>query len=310
MAKKDNQTIWIAIAVIALVLFIYGGKQGWFQNINIFPKDNVSIEPDPDEPVLSSCSQVCAQQNFNQGYAATTCKAGETRAVYGYPGEPPLLTCCCYNTQAPNNSLCSETDGGMVEETPGITTFNGDSYMDKCQTNTSVYEYYCEGNVMKDIVLSCAPGQTCIPSRSGGYCHSRDWNPGDTVFQGGGNGAIVGGQEGFAEIDLSDYGIETGGNCQLGARITMNWNYGNSKCVGIPGAAGMQFEFYDSLGLEYTKIDATPASWTVDLHPRGHILSWDGHTKWKAYARQFPFQFPECVENYDYTIKIYIYECL
>lgn len=308
MARKQQDLATWALVIVG-VIAIYGASQGWFSNGT--PNTDKNVTPDTSKPIMNSCSALCSAYGFSQSYDfITSCRAGEYKFTYGYPGDTPLLTCCCYNTVQQNISACSETDGGMIGTTPGTTTYNGLGYTDYCKSDTSVYEYYCDGNTMKTVVLPCNTGQTCKASRSGGYCYSRSWSPGDTVFSGGGSGSVAGGGLGYAEIDLSDYGLETGGHCQLGATLSVDWSYGNDKCVGIMGTQGMLWQFLDSSGLEYERLDTIPSSWSVDLHPKGHILYWDGHTPWRAIAKQSPGNSPDCIINYQYTARVYIYDCL
>lgn len=311
--KKKPEYMWIVYIIgIFALYFIFSNLK---ININLpFPNDSLSVVP--DQVVYNSCNQVCSVNGFSKYYTfINTCKEGETKITYGYPNQAPLLTCCCYNEQTPPptpSGTCTETDGGDDPTTPGTTTASdGVNRMDLCIDSTSLTEYWClSDGGWQGGRHSCDPGQTCISSRSGGYCKTRVWNDGDTVMTGGGSGSTIGTQEGFAEIDLGDYGLATGGNCQLGAELSVNWNYANDKCAGIPGTEGMLWRFYDSAGLEYEKIDTTPTSWTVNLHPRGHILSWDGHTNWRSYANHHPGNLPECIINYDYTVRIYIYDCI
>ena len=311
MAKKDYTLYWII--GIGIIVFVYGGNAGWFKSNFSFTPAPEDLVPSPSQPVYSTCSQVCSTSGFSQAYPFVNfCKNSETKITYGYPNQAPLLVCCCYNEATPTPSgTCTETDGGNVPTTPGTTTADGVARTDVCLDETSLTEYWClSDGTWQGGRHFCDPGQICIQSRSGGYCKTQSWNTGDTVMSGSGTGTVIGGQQGYAEIDLSKYGLATGGNCQLGAQLSVNWIYANDRCVGIMGAQGMLWEFYDSLGLEYSRIDATPAAWTVDLHPRGHILNWDGHTVWRAIAKQNPGNTPDCIINYDYTVRVYIYECI
>lgn len=316
MAKFKLNSTW-AIIIIGAVI-IWGASQGWFQFIIQTPAPVQTPPPENLQPTpaatYNTCSQVCTASGFSKSYDfVTSCKAGEFKVTYGYPGQTPILVCCCYNA-APAGT-CTETDGGNVPTTPGTTTTieNGVNVnrMDYCVDSTTLNEFWClPDGTWQGGRHSCEPGQTCLSSRSGGYCHTVTWNEGDTVMSGSGSGSVVSGGQGYAEIDLSKYGLATGGNCQLGAQLSVNWVYANSQCTGITGTEGMLWQFYDSLGLEYERTDATPVSWTVDLHPRGHVLSWDGHTPWRAIARQIPGIAPGCIINYDYTVRVYIYDCL
>lgn len=323
MKKQKSKGIWYIITMLLIValiaVLIFGGMNGWFKFVVNVPSQtfiqNLTQSPSPETPVYTTCSQVCSANDFDLGYSASTCKDGETRIAYGYAQQAPLLTCCCYNSETPAPSgTCTEADGGNVDTIPATTIgSDGIARMDVCADNTHVTEYWCVADGSGDWqsgTHSCLAGQTCLSSRSGGYCKTKVWNEGDTIIDGGGTGSTTGSQEGFSEIDLGDYGLASGGNCQLGAQISVNWDYGNLKCTGIMGSEGMLWEFYDSAGLEYSRTDTSPTAWTVDLHPRGHILNWDGHTAWRAYAKHTSGQLPECVINYQYNVRVYIYDCL
>lgn len=309
--KKDNNLIIFGIAGLILIIFLFNG--GLKININM-PSSNdsfSSVSPEQGQEVYGSCYEVCYNNGFSKSYNfVNQCKLGETKITYGYPNQVPLLVCCCYNEQV-SSGTCTETDGGNVNTIPSTTVSGGVGYMDYCFDSTTVYEYWClSDGTWQGGKSDCGNGEICLSSRSGGYCKAKSWNAGDTVTSGSGSGSLTGVQEGFAEIDLSQYGIGTDGNCRLGVQLQTSWSYGNDKCVGLQGAEGMKWDFYDSNGLEYSRIDSSPVSLGVDLHPETHILNWDGHTKWRAYAKQYPFVFPDCIINYEYTARIYIYDCV
>lgn len=312
MAKQNNQTMWIIIAIIAMALFYYGGNNGWFKSgINPPPQNQT---PTPNVPVYTSCSQVCSSNGFSKFYSfIDSCKAGESKITYGYVGQPPILSCCCYNENAPNPSgICTESDGGNVPTIPSTTTASdGVARMDVCTDTTHLQEYFCNPDgTWTGSLLSCDPGQTCLSSRSGGYCKTKSWNAGDTVVQGSGSGSLAGGEENFGEIDLGDYGITINGNCRLGAQIQTNWVYASPQCTGLQGFEAVIWRFYDSAGLEYERTDVSPTGLGVDLSPAtGHNLQWDGHTNWRGYMNK-RLNIPGCIINYDYSIKIYIYDCI
>ena len=315
MKKRKKQIlafVWIAIAVLAVSVAVYGGYHDWFKfsiNFNL-PKEE-ALTPNSQNAVYSSCSQVCSAQSFSESYSLIdSCKAGESKVTYGYPGQNPLLVCCCYNK--PAGPTCTDTDGGENKDVPGTVTYNGaNRYMDSCFDSTTVYEYRCNAdNTWQGGKISCDAGQTCLSSRSGGYCKAKTWNIGDTVTEGNGAGTLVGDTIQVSSIDLSDYGINTGGNCQLGAQIQTSWNYANpNDCAGIPGTVGVKWDFYDSAGLEYSRLDPTPVALGVDLHPTQHYLDWDGHTNWRGLVSKVPNIFPQCIINYQYNVRIYIYSC-
>jgi|GEM_PF-4879822 len=310
--KKDNTNLILGIGfvVLAIVLF-YGGSQGWFNFIINVPVQNqtLTVAPTPQAPVSSSCSQVCTNQGFSKFYTfINSCKEGESKVTYGYPTQAPILTCCCWNEAIQNNPTCTDSDGGINYNVGGkVTTALGIMY-DTCQPNQmDLLELYCDNGIQKSSGIGCPNG--CIDSANGDYCSpTKIWHSGDTVFSGSGSGSVTGEGSAYAELDLSDYGIEVDGDCRLGVQFSSSWDYGNDKCIGIPGMQGFRWEIYDSLGLEYSRIDYVPVGLGVDLHPESHIWNWDG-TKWRAYGQQVPFIYPECQINYEYTVRIYIYDC-
>lgn len=314
MARKDNQIMWVIITFIAIAVFYYAGSQGFFKS-DTFSALNQT--PSPNTPVYNSCNQVCTSNGFNKFYSfVDSCKEGEAKVTYGYVGQTPILTCCCYNEEsAPpaTTGTCTETDGGNVDTVPGTTTArDGIARMDICTDSTHVQEYWCIADGSGDWqsgIHSCLSGQTCLSSRSGGYCRTKTWNNGDTVLEGSGSGSLVGGEEAFGEIDLGDYGISTDGTCRLGAQIQTNWVYASPQCSGLQGFEAVIWKFYDSAGLEYERTDTSPTGLGVDLSPAtGHNLQWDGINNWRGYMNK-RLNIPGCVINYDYSIKIYIYDC-
>lgn len=266
-------------------------------------------------PLLTCCCWNEAPQPTDK---YVCCQAMGVKSCYLNSCPPAGIKLGTYDTLAicqsncKTTGTCTETDGGDVPTVPGTTRgSDGIARMDVCIDSTSLTEYWClPDGTWQGGRHSCEPGQTCLSSRSGGYCKTKVWNAGDNVMTGGGSGSTVGSQEGFAELDLGDYGLATGGNCRLGAELHVEWSYGNDKCVGIPGAEGMKWEFYDSSGLEYSRQDFNPTSWTAILEPESHTLSWDGHTAWRAYARHYPGNLPDCIINYQYTARVYIYDCV
>lgn len=317
MARKKKDVNWGLIVGIAIIILLFvGATNGWFQiNITLPPQNqNISIAPDAQQPVYSSCSQVCSQNGFSKYYNfIDSCKAGESKITYGYPGQPPLLICCCYN-DAPVQT-CTDTDGDD-RDTPGHVVYNGDTYYDKClAVGNGVTEYICENNRAVSKNWACDLGETCVQTRSGGHCvasipPAHVWHPGEIVFSGSGTGSITGGTLPVGgTIDLSEYGITTDGTCLLGARFQTSWAYDNpSLCAGIQGMEGIRWSLYDSNGLEYSRLDPSPIGLGVDLHPTEHYLEWDGTTDWRATISK-TLNIPTCNVNYEYDVEIYIYSC-
>lgn len=309
--KKDSNLLMFLFIIAFAGLLWYGGDKGWFKSIVNVSGGGVTIlntSPSLQSPSYTTCSQVCSAQGFSKNYNfVSECRGGEMKVVYGYPGQNPLLTCCCYNEEV-SSGTCVDSDGNNAL-TPGFVTA-GSSFYDDCAGNWAVKEYYCNGNSVAERIVACGAGSICFETRGGDYCKSTSstWNAGDTIFQGSGSGSLIGGTSGFGELDLADYGITTDGTCRLGAQIQSSWNYGNSFCTGVQGQEGVVWNFFDSNGLEYSRTDLNPVGLGVDLHPEEHILEWDGSTNWHASLVKI-LNLPNCVINYEYTIKIYIYDC-
>lgn len=209
-----------------------------------------------------------------------------------------------------NTLACTDSDGDN-RDVPGHVTY-GDVYTDKClEVGQAITEYVCLNGVVSAKNEACDLGETCIQSRSGGYCKTSTptWKPGDTVWTGSGGASTIGMFPQTSSIDLGDYGITADGNCRLGVQLQTSWHYANDNCVGLQGSQGVKWDFYDSSGLEYTRTDTVPVSLGVDLHPEEHILNWDGNTNWVASMTPSPFPLPLCSITYEYTARIYIYDC-
>lgn len=311
MRKKDKKVLWyVGIGVIILALILIGGERGWFKIFAVTPQPE-QVTPSP-QTLLTSCSQVCSGQGFSQGYSLiSNCNEGESKVVYGYVGQNPLLTCCCYN-QAPQET-CVDSDGDN-RDTVGHVTYAGESYYDKClAVGQGVTEYICENNQVKSKNWACDYGEICMQTRSGGHCIPAPhvWHQGDTVFQGSGSGSLIGVSNQISSLNLADYGITTDGTCQLGAQISTSWSYANpSLCSGLMGTEGLKWDFFDSNGLEYSRLDAVPLGLGIDLSPaNGHNLEWDGVHNWVGTVTKIPNILPNCIINYEYQMRLYIYSC-
>lgn len=307
MAKKNNYKMYapwiIAILIVGALFLAY--NQGW---INL----NKQIEVEPDDTVYASCSSLCVSKDFTSGYSSASCNTGETEIVYGYPGDTPLLECCCFEVEDDEiNGDCEDSDGGIDIYTPGYVSAFDKSFYDECIDKTLINEFSCDANnIIKTTTQACPLGYECFATRSGGYCMavSSSWNPGDTVAEGGGSGIITGPDTAISELDLNDYGFTTDGTCRLGVQFSTSWNYANEFCQGIMGAEGLVWNLYDSAGLEYTRTDMVPVSLGANLHPSAYNFDWDGVTPWRGQVIK-TLGLPDCAIEYEYTIRIYIYDC-
>jgi len=316
MVKQKSDWTWFIMLLLVGVV-IWGGKSGWFKftvNIDNNQTGPTNLQPASSGPEYTNCAQLCSLYDYSDSYAtSSTCKPGEALTKYGYPNQPSLLTCCCYN-EAPATPDCIDSDGDD-RDTVGHVTYAGETYTDKClEVGQAVTEYICVNNRVTSKNWMCDYGEICMQTRSGGHCIPAPhvWHPGDVVFVGGGAGDITGGTLPIgANLNLADYGITTDGTCRLGVKLTIDWVYatGTPTCTGVQGMEGLKWDFYDSSGLEWTQIDTMPhPPVTYDLHPETHILQWDGVTPWRGTVSK-TLGLPACNIHYNYQIEVYIYDC-
>ena len=165
----------------------------------------------------------------------------------------------------PDDGSCSETDGGNVRTTPGITTSDGIGYMDYClDFGEAVHEYWCDGGELMEENYACNLGDVCIDTRSGGYCSTPEvsYEVGDNVGSGAsGSGTAEFGDDDSINVITMDW--TTGGDYVLGAKITRSWDYVGEDCYG-PEQYPMEWTFYDSNGMAWQEYDYLPVSNVVD----------------------------------------------
>lgn len=241
------------------------------------------------------------------------------RAVCDLNGNNNLDTGDCLTNSeqlgvlAPDTS-CTDSDG-RDRYTPGWVTFGGDSFYDKClDVGSAVTEYTCVNGAVVAENLACDYGEECITSRSGGYCRDivPSWNPGDTVWSGGNSGSIQ-----FASgvnlvvITPEEMGFEVGGPCSLEVQLTTDWNWrgGETACSvqelnGVYYQQHLKWDFYDSAGLRYSRIDPYPRGVSETIYP----VNFDGQNSWKLQISTLdPVQ--GCTIDYNWEMLIKIKEC-
>lgn len=81
----------------------------------------------------------------------------------------PTLTQCVNGYCKPNTNStgCTDSDG-ITREIAGSVVASGKLYVDTCITDSSVLEYYCQGNEVKSAVLPCiviSGNSRCIAAR-------------------------------------------------------------------------------------------------------------------------------------------------
>lgn len=321
--RQNRANLLLFIILLLLIIFLYfklGAILAYVSTVtsgfsSSLSRPSLDLSQEQSQEKYDSCYDLCKANDFNSGYGSYTetaksCKSGETFATWGMPGEVKDLYCCCVPySEKPVTSPCIDSDGGKMFNTGGkVTTALGNMY-DTCQPNgMDLLEFYCENDVQKSTGIGCPNG--CIDSPSGDYCSpNKIWHAGDTVFSGTGTGTLVG-TNSVGSLDLSEYGITVGGTCRLGAQIQTSWSYDNPVlCQGVWGVEGLKLDFYDSNGLEYTRTDPAPMALGVDLHPEAHILEWDGVNLWQGYLTRVPGVMQNCVINYEYSLRVYIYDC-
>lgn len=317
---KSRGTILVFLIVLALLIFavckinyiagFLGGIFSGGSNRSLSSSLDLSAE---QGSFYTDCYELCVDNEFRSGYNSITetsksCRDGETFATWKLSDNSLKLYCCC----VPKSEITCVDSDGEDKNSVGNVKFNGETYMDKClDVGEAVTEYICvDGNKISAKNLACDLGYVCMQTRSGGHCipDTPAWNAGDTVFEGSGSGSLMGVSSDLSELDLSDYGITVGGTCRLGVQLQTSWAYGNQYCQGVQGNEGMIWKLFDSSGLEYQRIDPTPVALGVDLHPEAHTFEWDGVNNWRGIIEK-TLNLPNCIINYEYYIKVYIYDC-
>lgn len=289
-------------------------------------KASLTVIPRSDDPsLLGTCQDVCSSEGYADGWNSLfedghDCSmSGSTFIEYGIPGEEPLFRCCCDNLPDDEGDpapACTDSDGGQDRYTPGhVTTDSGSAY-DVCEyDNLGVIEYYCDDLLgLQGASLPCDIGQSCISTRSGGYCGEAGtggWSPGDEVFAESGESGISGGVvTATGYIDLSDYGFIPGGTCSLKVRLHTYWDYQDEDACselrdGHVRRQALNWQFYDSDGLAWSRSDYTPENIYDVIYPPLH---WDGVNPWVLKVGMV-YQINGCSIQYYYDINIDIHEC-
>jgi len=336
MAKKDNKTIFIAIAIVVAALIIAPNLKFTQTTINqetinqletasegdctLVLDTNVVDVGDTIGGVIHDGTNTLCEIYGSDGTTWTKVGEGTTNSigdlrysdVITIPGLFSFRGICgsCVtnieNLQVIGVGRCTETDGGNVITVPGITTFDDLGYMDRCLATDvrMVHEYWCEGDTLHEDNFMCAEGSICFQTRSGGYCLPPDddgYEVGDIV----GSGSVSGDMQGGIGIPISLSGVDVGGDCYLGIKIWTDWGYVTpSLCQGTLGVQGVDWKFFDSSGLRWSRMDATPHADYAEICP----CSWDGQTPWHIDMNQI-LPYPDCIIGYDLQYEIFVCEC-
>lgn len=322
--KKRNKLImyWGIGIVIAILIFIFV-KTSF---LNVYPPlNNSNGSIGGIQQVSDSCYLTATQNNYqfynspittsNQCSNSATIDCNNRNKATNGIAYNDVIDCCVWNCKEKEviqpTHTCTDTDGGDNKDVPGTVTYDGtDKYMDFCFDAITVYEYRCfADNTWGGRKISCDAGQTCLSSRSGGYCRTRTWNNGDIVYDSGnvGNDLLAGNPGLSIRIDLSDLPptSELGG-CKLQARIQTDWGYITpSTCSGLQGMEGMYFSFYDSSGKVWERTDTQPLA-LGSLTQCG--LIWDGQNPWSFNFNKL-LNLPGCSIGLDYKVEVVICGC-
>lgn len=201
-------------------------------------------------------------------------------------------------------NLCVDSDEGMSYYMPGYTLDqdNIKSY-DKCEDNVLLKEYYCSNGKVLDKLFACPLGYECFQTRSGGYCDPLPSNTDGDLLGGESESGAVDDIVNVWEIDMDTIGS---GNCQLGATLTTSWDYGDqATCSNYQNIEGVAWDFYDSSGLQYTRVDTFPLSLGVDL---GCGFDYDGETPWLVQMTKTQ-GFIDCPIEFEWELRIVACNC-
>lgn len=170
-----------------------------------------------------------------------------------------------------------------------LTAFNND-----CLAGETKVYYGYQG---EDPILTCCCYNEEEDQGGGGY------SEGDILITESDDGTMGNGINDIMNpIDMSS--IETGGDCHLGVKIDVWWDYVNeSTCSGIQGFETMAFYFYDS---------NTGIALDVPRNTQKHFdycpKYYDGVTDWMFEMKKLMGMY-SCEINYDYSIQVYVCEC-
>lgn len=197
---------------------------------------------------------------------------------------------------------CIDSDEGLSYYMVGHTTDQDNiKYYDKCESNSFLTEYYCSNNKVTTRGFICPTNYKCFQTRSGGYCNPLPtYQNGDLISSDSQSGVIISSSNEFI-IDLGD--IETG-NCGLMAQISTGWDYANDKCQGIQAGEGIEWNFYDSDSLEYSRIDQAPIGLGIQTEC---VLDYDG-TPFRLTMDKI-IELTECEIDYNWEVRIVACNC-
>ncbi len=342
MAKNKSKINWVVWVLIAILL--YGGSQGWFKKegdvFNTVNNQDILNQLEQPQTETEVCTLTIAPgvttagdtvrgtirasprvfcetyvkylgvwQKVWAGNTDITGAVSDTEEIH-LIGDFIFKSICgtCITNDAlltvnpsPDAPRCVDSDGedrftfGHVEDTELMI-----GTPDECLDGDTVIEQTCPGpDLFASVLLDCPTTHEC----TGGRCVEKS-GVGDVVGGSSGSGTLPSG-DGGASWDLDLSSVETGGPCRLGARIYTNWNYVDAdSCFGFVAQEGIEWNFFDSAGLQWQAIDATPQAHSVDLCP----LSWNGMDGWILEMWRM-WDVPNCEIEYTYDVEVYLCEC-
>lgn len=114
--EQYSNYVYMAL-IVALAIYVMNDRDSGPTVIYINQTTQTqNVVPDSPSAQFSSCDPLCKANSYTSGYAKVgDCKAGEYILTYGYPGQPPLLTCCCSGALSPDEEDDADEAGNPDE---------------------------------------------------------------------------------------------------------------------------------------------------------------------------------------------------
>jgi hypothetical protein len=300
MARKKDNSIWNGI-IIGIAILLAAGLLIYFFQFNVFTQQYFSpISGNFNQHldnVLNDPSQITGQCSLS--ISPSIACLGDTIAgtVYGKPN----TRCYIFVTDGTEWKMVYDgrtNENGVLYNADTIHLLGRFQAIAFCDNDDSgsYTSGDCFTNIQDLLIKDCSP--TPPPS----------WNVGDVVGGGSGSGTISGGAGLTQYFDLSDIPATTGGNCYLGAKLSVTWDYKNvQNCYYMQGLKnGVYISFLDSSGVVWDYPTDVPGTYNKNFCP----LSWDGVTPWKLMINMWdPELTPGCEIDYSYNLIIDVCHC-
>jgi hypothetical protein len=290
--KKNDIGLWI-FGILLLLLLWKGYNDGWLEKFqsssgNFFQSGSLPIGfPNPNNV------QDTSGYNLNLEIIPHTICSGDS--VTGrITSNMPNAMCGVFTSV--NNNPWQPLGSVMLDS-------NG-----RFQDSDRVYAV----GEAKFIAVCCDAEMNCkisniAPLSSRDCTTPPSYNVGDVVGGGSGSGTITGSSGLTKYFDLS--GIATGGDCYLGAKVKVTWNYKDPYyCDYMQGIGqGVYVSFFDSSGLVWDEYSNNPPK---TLERNFCPLYWDGVTPWKLMVEFADAGLtPSCEIEYSYNVEINVCYC-